>query len=220
MPPAVCGIARMMALLLRVRLLFVLVLTAGLTACTAAGEEYDANVLRVAPHSDLTILDPIWTTATISQDHGFMIYDTLFGMDVDGRIRPQMVESYDTSPDRLTWTFRLRSGLAFHDGTPVTSEDAIASIQRWGQRDTMGQTLLSFVAKWDVVDDRTFRMTLTAPYAMVLESLGKPAASVPFIMPKRVAATPADRQIDEFIGSGPFIFMKDEWKPGEKVVYR
>jgi peptide/nickel transport system substrate-binding protein len=204
----------------RVRLWLALALIAGLTACAAAGEEYDANVLRVAPHSDLTILDPIWTTATISQNHGYMIYDTLFGMDADGRIQPQMVDSYVASSDRLTWTFTLRSGLAFHDGTPVTSEDAIASIQRWGQRDTMGQALLSFVDTWESVTDRTFRMTLTAPYGLVLESLGKPVSSVPFIMPKRVAATPADRQIDDYAGSGPFIFLKDEWKPGEKVVYR
>ena len=110
------------------------------------------NVLRVVPGSDLAILDPIWTTATISQNHGYMIYDTLFGMNAEGRIQPQMVDSYETSPDGKTWTFTLRDGLEFHDGQPVTSEDVLASLQRWSRRDTMGQKLASFVEKWEPVD--------------------------------------------------------------------
>jgi peptide/nickel transport system substrate-binding protein len=195
----------------------VLLLTA--TACTTVDGQSDTRVLRIVPGSDLAILDPMWTTATVSQDHGYMIYDTLFGMTAEGRIQPQMVDRYDTSPDGKTWTFTLRDGLEFHDGQPVTSADAVASLQRWGRRDVSGQTLLSFVDTWDVVDARTFRMRLKTPYGLVLESLGKPGASVPFILPKRVAATSADRQIDDYTGSGPFIFKTDEWKPGEKVVY-
>jgi peptide/nickel transport system substrate-binding protein len=183
------------------------------------GHPSENNVLRVVPGSDLAILDPIWTTATISQNHGFMIYDTLFGMTAEGRMQPQMVDRYDTSADGKTWTFRLRDGLEFHDGQPVTSEDVVASLQRWGRRDSMGQKLLSFVEQWEAVDARTFRMRLSTPYGLVLESLGKPSANVPFIMPKRVAATSADKQIDDYTGSGPFIFKKDEWTPGEKVVY-
>jgi peptide/nickel transport system substrate-binding protein len=192
----------------------------GATACApAAGQHNENSVLRVVPGSDLAVLDPIWTTATISQNHGFMIYDTLFGMTAEGRIQPQMVDSHETSPDGRTWTFRLRDGLEFHDGQPVTSEDVVASLQRWGRRDSMGQKLLSFVEQWEALDARTFRLRLSTPYGLVLESLGKPSANVPFIMPRRVAATPADRQIDDYTGSGPFIFEKDEWRPGEKVVY-
>jgi peptide/nickel transport system substrate-binding protein len=189
-------------------------------ACTPVeGQPGESTVLRVVPGSDLAILDPIWTTATISQSHGYMIYDTLFGMNAEGRIQPQMVDSYETSADGKTWTFKLRDGLEFHDGQPVTSEDVVASLQRWSQRDTAGQKLASFVEKWEPVDPQTFRLRLSAPYGLVLESLGKPSANVPFIMPKRVAATSADRQIDDYTGSGPFIFNKEEWRPGEKVVY-
>jgi peptide/nickel transport system substrate-binding protein len=188
-------------------------------ACASVSGQSDNSVLRIVPGSDLSILDPIWTTATVSQDHGYMIYDTLFGMTAEGRIQPQMVDRYETSPDSKTWTFTLRDGLEFHDGQPVTSEDVVASLQRWGRRDTSGQKLLSAVDGWDIPDSRTFRMRLRTPYGLVLESLGKPTANVPFIMPRRVAATSADRQIDDYTGSGPFIFKKDEWKPGEKVVY-
>jgi len=179
----------------------------------------DKRVLRVAPHSNLTILDPNWTTAWISRNHGYMIYDTLFGTDVQGLVTPQMVEKYDVSKDRKTWTFQLRDGLQFHDGQTVTSEDVIASIERWGKRDTMGERLMSLMEAIEPVDAKTFRMKLKEPYGLVLESLGKPSGYVLFIMPKRAARTPVDKQITDYTGSGPFIFAKDEWKPGEKVVY-
>jgi len=179
----------------------------------------DTKTLRVVPHSNLTILDPIWTTAYITRNHGYMIYDTLFGMDTKGNIQPQMVDKWETSKDRKTWTFTLRDGLEFHDGKPVTAEDVIASIARWGKRDSMGERLMSAVESMEAVNTKTFRLKLKEPYGLVLESLGKPSSNVPFIMPKRVADTPADKQIDDYIGSGPFIFKKEEWKPGEKIVY-
>src|SRR5499427_9794541 len=97
------------------------------------------TTLRVVMHSDLKIVDPIWTTAYISRNHGYLIYDTLFAMDAQGEIRPQMVDTYEVSPDRLTYTLTLRDGLLWHDGTPVTAEDCIASIKRWGAKDSMGQ---------------------------------------------------------------------------------
>jgi peptide/nickel transport system substrate-binding protein len=185
----------------------------------ASGPAQGEKTLRMAPQSDLEILDPIWTTAAVTRDHGYMIYDTLFGMDAKGQVAPQMVDTYDVSKDKKTWTFTLRDGLEFHDGKPVTSEDVIASLQRWGKRDTLGQKLLTFVVSWEAVTAKTLRMKLKEPYGLVLESLGKPDGTVPFIMPKRVADTPADKQIDNYIGSGPFVFKKEEWRPGEKVVY-
>src|SRR6516165_4822729 len=89
------------------------------------------KTLRAVMHSDLKILDPIWTTAYIVRNHGYMIYDTLFAQDEKGEIKPQMVDSFDVSPDRLRYTFRLRDGLLWHDGAPVTAEDCVASIRRW-----------------------------------------------------------------------------------------
>src|SRR6187431_3278729 len=179
----------------------------------------EARTLRVAPHSDLKIVDPIWTTALISVNHGYMVYDTLFALDGKLNVRPQMVERHEMSADKLTWTFTLRDGLEWHDGTPVTADDCIASIKRWGARDSMGQKLLSFVAGFEAPDEKTIRMTLKEPYGLVLQTLAKPGASVPFMMPKRVAETDPQKQITEYIGSGPFVFKADEWRPGEKAVY-
>jgi peptide/nickel transport system substrate-binding protein len=180
-----------------------------------------AQTLKVVMHSDLKILDPIWTTAYIQRNHGYMVWDTLFAMDEKFEVKPQMVEKYDVSADKLTWTFTLRDGLQWSDGKPVTSEDCVASIKRWAARDSMGQKMMASVSDFEVVDPKTFRMKMKEPYGLVLQSLGKPSSNVPFMMPKKTAETDPMQQIkvEDVIGSGPFIFKADEWKPGEKTVY-
>ena len=193
-----------------------LVSVAGLMAPVLAHAQ---TVLRIVPHSNLAILDPIWTTAYMSRNHGYMIYDTLFGTDENAKIKPQMVESWTESPDHRLWTFKLRKGLEFHDGKPVTGEDVIASLARWGKRDAMGSALIQFVQKMDSPAPDTFRIFLGEACGFVLEALGKPSSNVPFIMPKRIAETDAFKQIEEHIGSGPYTFKRDEFKPGDKAVY-
>ena len=190
-----------------------------MAALVTASSAWAQTTMKVVMLSDLKILDPIWTTAYIVRDHGYMIYDTLFALDAKLQVQPQMIETWKASADKLTYTFVLRDGLKFHDGAPVTAEDCVASIQRWGARDAMGQKLLQFTREMTTVDARTFTLVLREPFGMVLESLGKPSSSVPFIMPRRIAETPPDKQIGEFIGSGPFVFKKELWRPGEKVVY-
>ena len=190
---------------------------AGLLGAAPAG----AQTLKVVMHSDVKILDPIWTTAYIQRNHGYMVWDTLFAMDEKFEVKPQMVDKYDVSADKLTWTFTLRDGLEWTDGKPVTSEDCIASIKRWAARDSMGQKMMGSVMDFEVVDAKPFKMKMKEPYGLVLQSLGKPSSNVPFMMPAKVAATDPFTQIklEDVIGSGPFIFKADEWKPGEKTVY-
>src|SRR5215475_8173140 len=177
------------------------------------------TTLKVVMHSDLKIVDPIWTTAYIVRNHGYMIYDTLFATDAKGEVKPQMVDKYDVSADKLTYTMTLRDGLAWHDGKPVTAEDCVASIKRWAAKDSLGQKMLSFVKDFQVVNPKTFKILLKEPTGLVLQGLGKPSSNVPFMMPKRVAETDPNTQISEFIGSGPFVFKKEEWKPGDRTVY-
>ena len=190
-----------------------------LTSFGITSDAFAEKVLRVIPHADLKNLDPIWTTAYISRNHGYLIYDTLFAMDESFKPQPQMVESWTTSDDKLTWTFKLRDGLKWHDGADVTAEDCIVSLQRWGKRDGMGQQLFGVVDSLSASDPKTIVMKLKSPYGLVLESIGKISSNVPFMMPKRVAETDPFKQIEEHIGSGPFMFKKDEWVPGSKVVY-
>jgi peptide/nickel transport system substrate-binding protein len=197
-------------------------LAAGLAASLAASVAImpaAAQTLKVVQHANLTILDPIWTTAYVTRNHGYLVYDTLFAVDENVIVKPQMVDKHEVSADKLTWTFTLRDGLEWHDGAPVTSEDCIASIKRWATRDVMGLKLMDFVKEFKAVDAKTFQIVLKEPYGLVVDSLGKPSSNVPFMMPKRIAETPGSEQIKEFIGSGPFIFKRDEWKPGERLVY-
>ena len=136
----------------------------GFASNASAQNTVPANkVLRFVPHANLAVLDPIWTTAYVTRNHGYMIYDTLFSEDAKGKIQPQMVQSYSTSKDGKVWTFKLCSGLAFHDGKPVTSEDVVASLKRWSTRDTMGGVLFGFVEKLETPDANTFRMVLKEP---------------------------------------------------------
>ncbi|WP_300303253.1 ABC transporter substrate-binding protein [Ferrovibrio sp.] len=177
-----------------------------------------ATTLKAAVHSPLRIIDPVSNVARITQMHGYMVYDTLFSLDANGVPKPQMVGEYSSSADGKVWTFKLRDGLAFHDGAPVTSEDAIVSIERWSKKDPMGGALLAG-GSFSKVDDKTFKLELSKPFGLVLEALGKPGTYAPFIMPARIAKTPHDQLIQDATGSGPYIFKRDEWVPGSKTVY-
>jgi peptide/nickel transport system substrate-binding protein len=182
---------------------------------TARGE----SVLRVREVDDLKGFDPIYTSDYMVREHGYLVYDTLFAMDESFTARPQMVDTVEVSADKLTWTLHLRPGLAFSDGQKVTATDVVASIKRWSDRDGFGQMLAARTSKLEEADPTTVRIVLKQPWGLVPDALGKPSSNVPFIMPARIAATPADKQISEPIGSGPFIMRQDLWAHGAKIVY-
>ncbi len=196
---------------------------AGGAALTAASlirprEARAAKGLTVVLESEVTIFDPHFTTAAITRTFGLHIFDTLFAMNEKGEMKPQMVESWDNSPDKLTWSFTLRPGLKWHDGTAVTAADCVASLKRWGTRDALGKLLLAASGSVDTVNDKTFKIALKEPFPLMLEVLGKPNAPLPVMMPARIAATPPDQRIPEPIGSGPFRFLKDQWRNGNTMV--
>ena len=201
------------------RALFAAVALLAAAPAHAQTQAHPSKTLKVVMQSDLKIIDPVWTTAYIVRNHGYLIYDTLFALDAKLEARPQMVESWTVSDDQLTWTFKLRDGLKWHDGQPVTTADVLPSIKRFTDKDTLGGLLAKQTREMKALDDRTFQIVLNKPYGMMLKTLAKTSSIPPFIMPKRVAETPVTQQISDTTGSGPFIFKKDEWKPGEKVVY-
>src|SRR5204863_243834 len=159
------------------------------------------------------ILDPIWTTAYITRNHGYMIFDTLFALDGNLKLQPQMVDKYTVSKDAMKYSFTLRDGLKFHDGQPVTAEDCVASIKRWGAKDAMGRLLIASLSRMASTDRKTFVIELETPFGLVLDALGKPSASPSFIMPARVAATDPNEQVKDIIGNEkyfrtcPSVFM-------------
>jgi len=192
---------------------------AALVAVPAAYAQTSGKTIKFIPEADLRSLDPIWTTAYITRNHGYMVYDTLFALDEHFKPQPQMVDTWKVSDDKLTYTFTLRDGLKFHDGQPVRSADCIASLQRWMKRDAFGQALAQSVGEMPALDDKTFSIVLKKPFPLLLEAIGKLSSNVPFIMPERIAKTDANTAITDPTGSGPFKFVKDEWVPGSKAVY-
>ena len=193
-----------------------LIATILLLAGAARAEE---STLRAVMNIELQVLDPQVTTATVTRALGYMAYDTLISMDSAGAFHPQMLDNWQRSDDGLTWTFTLRPGLSFHDGSPVTSEDCIASLRRWARTDGFGQRLMAATQDITAVDQRTFVLHLSRPFAFVIEALGKPNAFVPFILPARLVANAGAKPITEVIGSGPYIFDKAAWVPGDKAVF-
>ncbi|MBI1775199.1 MAG: ABC transporter substrate-binding protein [Proteobacteria bacterium] len=177
------------------------------------------TTIKLIPQADLKIFDPIWTTAAISINHGYMVYDTLFAMDSKLQPKPQMVESFTSSPDGLKHTFTLRSGLKFHDGSPVTAKDVVVSLNRWGKRIVDGKAMFERTASLVATGDRTLELTLKDPFGPLFDVLANPVQPA-VIMREKDALTDPNQQVMESIGSGPFVFLKDEWKPGDKVFYR
>jgi peptide/nickel transport system substrate-binding protein len=199
--------------------LSVLALSVALTSQAVTSQAMaKGKTITAVMHSDLRIIDPLFTTAYITRDHGYMVYDTLLATDSDFKIQPQMAD-VKVSDDKLTYTFTLRDGLKWHDGAPVTAEDCVASLKRWGRADNMGQKLMDFTVSIEPIDAKSFALKLKEPYGLVLDSIGKPSSYTPFMMPKRMAETPAGQQMKEQIGSGPFKFVQAEFQPGVKAVY-
>src|ERR1700722_6644809 len=194
---------------------------AGLVALASnrSARAADSKSLRLIVRTDLRVLDPIWTTAYVSRNHGYMIFDTLFALDSKFKPQPQMVGDYSISPDKLVYRFALRPGLKFHDGQPVRGADCVASLRRWMARDALGQALAAAIDEMTGGDDGAFTIRLKEPFPLLLDGLAKISSLVPFIMPERTAKTDPFTQITDTVGSGPFKFVREEFEPGHKAVY-
>jgi peptide/nickel transport system substrate-binding protein len=187
-------------------------------AASIAGTAWAQSTARMAADGDLKILDPIWTTQFLTVGHGYMIYDVPYAYDEAGTARPQMILEDQVGADGLTWTFTLRPGLKFTDGTPVTAKDVAASIQRWGARATAGRLIMSLSTGFEVVDDRRFVIRFKEKIGPLRELMSNPINPL-FVMREADARTDPNTQVTTTVGSGPFRFIREEWVPGAKVVY-
>ena len=178
-----------------------------------------SRVLKFIPQSDVTVIDPIWTTAYNTRNHAFMVFDTLFGMDSGYRFQPQMLEGFTTEADGKLWRLTLRTGLRFHDGSPVLARDCVASIRRWAARDALGGILMAATAELSAADDRVIQFRLSKPFPLLPMALGKTSTPMCAMMPERLALTDPFKQITEMVGSGPFRFKADERVSGARGVY-
>ena len=199
----------------------ILALTAGVAlAIPSVARAQRDRALSFVPTPDLTITDPILTTNRATRTHAHLVFDTLYGLDTNYTVQPQMVSGHTVENDGTLWTLRLRDGLKFHDGTPVLSRDVIASIRRWAARDDLGQSLMDATADLSGSDDLTIRFRLVRPFPHLPMALSGSTPIVSVIMPERLARTDPFRPVAEIIGSGPFRFVRAEFDPGVHVGYR
>lgn len=178
-----------------------------------------ATTLRFVPQSDLTLLDPVQTTGAVTRNHGFLVYDQLYGVDENLKPQPQMAEGHAIDDDGKRWSIKLRDGLKFHDGTPVLARDCVASVQRWGKKDTFGQSLIAATDEISAPDDRTLVFRLKRPFPLLPDALGKANSNICVIMPERLAKTDPNTQVTEPVGSGPYRFVATQRVAGALTVY-
>ena len=180
------------------------------------------RVLRFVPQADLAAVDPIWTTAYVTRNHGYLVFDTLYGQagsEGGFKTTPQMVAGHTVEDGGRSWKLTLRDGLLFHDGQKVLARDCVASIRRWGARDALGQALMQRTDELSAPDDRTIQFRLKRPFPLLPEALGKMASNMCAIMPERLASTDPYKQVTEVVGSGPYRFKADERMPGAHFAY-
>ncbi len=192
---------------------------AGVLAAPAIVRAAPRTTLRFSPQQDLVVLDPVTTTAYMSRNHGYMVFDTLYGMDAQFQPQPQMLEGHKIEDDGKRWDLVLRAGLTFHDGTHVLARDCVASIKRWARRDPFGGTLMDVTDELSAADDRTIRFRLKHPFPLLPLALGKAGVPVCAMMPERLASTDPFTAVTEMVGSGPFRYVAKERVPGSLNVY-
>src|SRR3954470_3780133 len=197
-----------------------MLLAAAATLAAPAVRAQKASVIKFVPQADLAVLDPIWTTATVTRNHGYLVFDTLYGMDAQYRIQPQMVEGHQVEDDGLPWRLALREGLRFHDGEPVRAQDVVASLQRWAKKDAFGSALMAATDELSAASDRVVEFRLKKPFPLLPDALGKSGVNMPAIMPERLARTDPNTRVAEMVGSGPYRFVTDEWRQGSRAVYQ
>ncbi|RWK47258.1 MAG: ABC transporter substrate-binding protein [Mesorhizobium sp.] len=166
---------------------------------------------------DLSVFDPVVTTASITANHGLAVYDTLFSLDSKLTPQPQMIGKWGVSDDKRIYTFELRDGLGWHDGTPVTATDCVASIRRWGH--VGGQLIMERTRDISTKDEKTFTIALKEPLGMLTEILAKVSTPCLYIMREKDASRSPTEQVTANIGSGPFKFNEALAKPGANFTY-
>src|SRR5881296_213508 len=173
------------------------------------------GVLKVGNLGEPPSLDAHWTTASITETLTNHIYEGLYSLDSGARPIPMLAEGHTVSRDGLTYTFKLRQGVKFHNGKEMTSEDVVASLARWGKQSVYGKALFAQVVDWKALDKYTVEMKLKEKSAIVLISLAVPN-NFGAIYPKEIAEKfPPEQKVTEYIGTGPFKLA--EWKPDQYI---
>jgi peptide/nickel transport system substrate-binding protein len=175
--------------------------------------------LVFVPTSDLAVLDPIVTFNRPTRNYAYLVFDTLYGIDTNWQAQPQMVEGHEVEDDGLTWLLKLRDGLRFHDNELVLAKDVVASIRRFAPRIPFVSALMAATEELSATDDHRVRFRLKRPFPHLPLALAGPGGTMPAIMPEWLASTSSFQPVGEVVGSGPFLFLKDEHVSGVRAAF-
>jgi peptide/nickel transport system substrate-binding protein len=188
-------------------------------AAPAVWAASDTKLLKFVPQADIALLDPHFSSALVTRNYAYMVYDTLYGVDDAARPRPQMAAGHVVEDDGKTWKITLREGLRFHDGQKVLARDAVASLKRWATRDVYAISVFSQVDELTAISDDVLQFRLKRPFRLLADLLAKPTPYASAIMPERIARNAPGQQLTEIVGSGPYKFVTSERVPGSLAVY-
>src|SRR3984893_5036387 len=186
-------------------------IVAALAVCaTAAAPAFAAKDVVFAVASTFTTTDPYDANDTLSQAMAKSFYEGLYGFDKDMKMIPVLAESYEASKDGLVYTVKLKKGVKFHDGTDVKADAVKANCDRVTNPDNKLKrySLYNNIAKTEVVDDYTARITLKTPFSAFINQLAHPSGVM--ISPTAITKYGKDIAFNP-VGTGPFKFV--EWKP-------
>jgi peptide/nickel transport system substrate-binding protein len=185
----------------------------------SASAQSTSKVLRVVPSADVAELDPARAANQIGRIYSQMVFDTLFALDQNLSPKPMMVDKETISSDGLTYTFTLRTGLKFHDGSPVTTRDVTASLTHWMDGASTGGELKSRLEAMSIVDPLTFTLKLKQRFGLLEFLLAGAGAPIAGIMREADATRDASVPLTNPIGSGPFRYVASERESGHRVVF-
>lgn len=175
------------------------------------------GVLQAALNADPPTVDWTSSTATLTRAVAWHVFEQLFAFDKDFTVRPMIAEGYEVSEDQKTYTIKLREGVKFHDGSTVTADDVVASIERWGVISGGGQETVARVKDITAVDDTTVEIALDSVFAPLISNLADVKQAL-IVIPADVAAAAGEKPLedDQLIGTGPYRFVS--WTRGRQVV--
>lgn len=179
------------------------------------GENSDdvSGELRVALNAQPPTLDPHMTTAAATSDTARLAFETLLTVDFDYQPMPMLAESVEESDENKVFTFHLREGVTFHNGTEMTAEDVVASMNRWIENSSVAKEAFG-TATFEEIDDYTVVLELEQSSSIALDVMSS-KEQFAAIMPKEVIDEADAEGVKEFIGTGPFEFV--EWKQDQYV---
>ncbi len=178
-------------------------LTMAVPVCINAEEASGKTDIVIAVDADVDTLHPTDFSTTVELNVLNQLYDTLMYMNPDGTHdpEPRIAESYEISEDGLDYTFHLRNDATFHDGTPVTAEDVVFSIELYKASEYQGSQI-AMLSSVEATDESTVVCHLDSPYAPFLGGILSP-----FICSKAYYESDPDAFVTSPIGSGPYKFV-------------